>query len=120
MDPSDAITPFRLIAYPSAGGGHGLILFEPAIDTGPAAAVLEARGFPANGYAWAGVARRVLDRLMPEACDRVTLDPSAGMFAARGADAAILSRLGAHMARLYHEPATLAELVAGGDAAEFD
>jgi hypothetical protein len=119
MNDSDDVSPFRLLSYPG-GRGYGLMLSEPAIEVGPAVAVLEAAGHHSNGYVWAGIARALIAKHMPDRVDAIDLDPEAGMFAARSDDAEVLTQLGRLMAGAYRDPETLRELVTGNDPEAFD
>lgn len=106
------LAPFKL--HETSPGNFSLLLTEFQ----PASARFEAAGSEGGGYAWAAVARHLVEHEAPGLASRLGFDPEGSMFCAYGTDRAALADLGARLARLFHDHAALDAVIAavGPDA----
>jgi hypothetical protein len=102
----ETLDPLRLRQYANSAG-FGLMWTNWA-DASPS---FEAAGIEPHGYAWAGIARVLIDTHTPELADLVTFDCEADMFVAYGEDADALVALGTLLRDLYRAPDRLATLL---------
>ena len=102
---ADDFDPFELVE--TSPGQFSLLFskFEAAAE------VFEEAGVEGGGYAWAAVARHVVDNDATELKERIDFDPEASLFCAFGEDRAALTTLGARLAQLLHDKRRLAQIV---------
>ncbi len=112
------LAPLRLFEYDHRPGHYCLMLTDDAMV--PVEDVFAKRGYEGCGYGWAGVARVVVRKRMPEVEERLGFDPEAGMFVAYGEDADALRRLGAELRKALADRAVLAGLIEAGEPEWFD
>ena len=110
----DDIEPFELIE--TTPGKFSLLLseFEPAAE------VFEEAGVDGGGYAWAAVARHVVENEATELEEIVDFDPESSMFCAFGEDRAALTKLGVQLAQLFRDKRRLAKIIDAIGPRSFD
>jgi hypothetical protein len=106
-------SPFAPFSLMEAGVGNYSLILSDA-DMGPTLAIFEEAGSEGGGYAWAGIARMLVDQELPDSKQDINFDPEAGMFCAYGTNRQALESLATVMREVFHNHQRLQELLADG------
>ncbi len=118
MSDRTTYAPLTLAEYGHESGSYYLMLTDDAMVA--VEDEFEVCGQYGNGYGWAGVARAAVRAHAPEAAEKLSYDPEAGMFIARSEDLEALQRLATLLSQAFHDRVRLAELIRTVDPDDLD